>query len=76
MICYHVLQTTYMLEGIEHNHYQRVSHSTSSHYHVNQQMALLIAAQKECRLIITLQKKLGGKLVGINMQWIISLKLF
>ncbi len=55
-------ENIYVWEDVEYNHYQRVSHSTSSHYHENQQMALLLAAQKEYELIKVLNQKLNSKI--------------
>lgn len=46
----------YTWKKIEYNHFQRGSHSTSSNYHQNQQMALIRAAEMEFQLVQKLNR--------------------
>lgn len=63
---YHLLECVteniFVWQGIEYNHYQRGAHSTSSQYYDNQQMALIMAAKEEYKLVQVLEEKYKGKI--------------
>ncbi len=59
---FYLTDSMYVWEGVEYNHYQREAHSTSSSYHENQQMALIMAAKEEYKLVQYLNQKYGTKI--------------
>ena len=59
---FYLTGSIYVWKGIEYNHYQREAHSTSSSYHENQQMALIMAAKEEYKLVQHLNQKYTTKI--------------